>query len=240
MLALRSLRPAGERRRRADDKVTVPVYVHVLHSGAKGDVPDAMIDRQLAAMNDAYGGKGGGADTGFAFALKEVTRTDDAAWYADPQANEKAIKTRLHRGGAGDLNLYTADVGGELLGWSTFPWKAADEPALDGVVVHADSLPGGPIEHFDKGYSAVHETGHWLGLYHTFQDGCGEKGDRVADTPPERDPTNGCPAAKDTCPAPGADPVHNFMDYGWDSCMTSFTAGQGARMHAVWAAYRAR
>ena len=44
----------------------------------------------------------------------------------------------------------------------------------------------------------------------------------------EKVPTCGCPAGKDTCPAPGLDPIHNYMDYSYDSCYTEFTAGPGA------------
>ncbi|MFC6884327.1 MULTISPECIES: zinc metalloprotease [Actinomadura] len=227
---------AEEQVRRA--QVRIPVYFHVLHDGARGNVSNALIDRQITVLNDTYGGRKGGADTGFSFELKKVTRSDDAAWYSDPERHEAAFKPKLRQGGAGALNLYSADLGKDLLGWSTFPWKYKGDPKKDGVVVHAGSMPGGSIEHFNLGYSAAHETGHWLGLYHTFQDGCGGAGDRVADTPDERDPTNGCPTGKDTCPSAGDDPVHNFMDYAWDSCMHEFTKGQGERLHKVWAAYR--
>ncbi|MFI6520099.1 zinc metalloprotease [Spirillospora sp. NPDC050679] len=219
-------------------QVTVPVYVHVLHDGAKGNLPMATVQRQIAVMNSAYGGRYGGADTGVSFSLKGVTRTDNAGWFSDPEAHETAFKPKLRKGGAGTLNLYTASLGEELLGWSTFPWKYRSEPKMDGVVIHIGSMPEGTIQHFDRGFSAVHEVGHWLGLFHTFQDGCTGQGDRVADTPPERDPTNGCPASKDTCAGGDADPVHNFMDYGWDSCMNQFTAGQGQRIRKVWSAYR--
>ncbi|WP_345097943.1 M43 family zinc metalloprotease [Planomonospora venezuelensis] len=73
---------------------------------------------------------------------------------------------------------------------------------------------------------------------HTFENGCRAPGDAVADTPPEAHPTMGCPAGKDTCPGDGPDPVHNFMDYSHDACMSAFTRGQAARMQDSWAAYR--
>ncbi|WP_245679622.1 zinc metalloprotease [Actinomadura hibisca] len=219
-------------------QLTVPVYVHVLHDGSEGNLPEAKIREQINVLNSAYGGGYGGSDTGVSFSLKGVTRSDNANWYRDAEAYETTYKPRLRKGGAGTLNLYTASLGEELLGWSTFPWEYKAQPKLDGVVIHIGSMPGGSIPNFNRGFSATHEVGHWLGLFHTFQDGCGGQGDRVSDTPPERDPTNGCPTGKDTCAGGDADPVHNFMDYGWDACMNQFTAGQGDRMRKVWAAYR--
>ncbi|MEU8304516.1 zinc metalloprotease [Actinomadura sp. NPDC048955] len=219
--------------------ITIPVYFHVIHAGAKGNLSNAMIQRQISTLNTSYGGGNGGADAHVSFTLKAVSRTDNAAWFGDPERYEGTYKPRLHKGGKSTLNLYSTYIGGDLLGWSTFPWKYKSDPQMDGVTIHYASIPGGSIENFNKGFSATHEVGHWLGLYHTFQDGCSGQGDRVADTPAERDPTNGCPPYKDTCPASGEDPVHNYMDYSYDTCMTSFTPGQGARIHNVWTAYRA-
>ncbi|MEV4674829.1 zinc metalloprotease [Actinomadura sp. NPDC049382] len=224
---------------RSAPRITIPVFFHVIHDGQRGNVSTAAINRQIATMNASYGGRNGGADTRISFALRGISRSDSAAWFQDPERYEGTYKPMLHQGGKGTLNLYSTYIGGDLLGWSTFPWKYKTDPQMDGVTIHYGSMPGGAIEHFNKGFSATHEVGHWLGLYHTFQDGCGGQGDRVADTPAEREPSNGCPTGKDTCPSPGADPVHNYMDYSYDTCMTSFTAGQGARMHKVWTAYRA-
>jgi hypothetical protein len=39
-------------------------------------------------------------------------------------------------------------------------------------------------------------------------------------------------------PAPVFDPVTNFMDYSYDSCMNSFTPGQRTRMMTSFMRYR--
>ena len=75
-------------------------------------------------------------------------------------------------------------------------------------------------------------------LLHTFQGGCDEPGDDVADTPPEASASYGCPIGRDSCPQAGADPITNFMDYSDDACMDGFTPLQNARMRALTATYR--
>jgi len=51
--------------------------------------------------------------------------------------------------------------------------------------------------------------------------------------------TNGCPEGQDSCPdLPGLDPIHNYMDYSYDTCYTMFTAGQTSRMQTMFSAYR--
>ncbi|MQY07540.1 zinc metalloprotease [Actinomadura macrotermitis] len=213
--------------------LVVRVHFQVVHDGAAGNVPASQLLRQLAVMNKGF------AKHRIYMVPASIRRTNNPAWFADPEGNEAAMKRALRQGGKADLNLYTADLGDQLLGWATFPSDYASAPRLDGVVVHYQSLPGGTIANYNEGDTATHEVGHWMGLYHTFQDGCGTAGDRVADTPEEESPASGCPAGRDTCPAPGTDPIHNFMDYSYDSCMYQFTKGQAQRMREQWAAYRA-
>jgi hypothetical protein len=80
---------------------------------------------------------------------------------------------------------------------------------------------------------------HRLLLAHTFENGCAAPGDEVDDTPAQATATQGCPTNNpDTCPAAGLDPIHNYMDYSDDICMTEFSKGQVERMHAAWDEYR--
>jgi hypothetical protein len=223
--------------------ITIDVYVHVIQENstrAGGNIPDSMVNAQIAVLDDAYnGGVEGGAPTEFAYNLVSIAHVTNTAWYPIVYGSqaEKQMKAALRVGGKDTLNIYTGDLSDNLLGWATFPQRKLS--TSDGVVILAESLPGGTAAPYDLGDTATHEVGHWLGLYHTFQGGCGGQGDRVSDTPAESSPAFGCPVGRDTCSSAGLDPIHNFMDYTDDDCMYEFTAGQASRMLSQWNTYRA-
>jgi hypothetical protein len=215
----------------------VPVYFHVMRDDAgNGDVTDQQIGDQVAVLNKTYGGQEStsAANTGFTFTLAGIDRFDNNVWHKDHRSATYRAQTR--QGGANALNVWLVDF--KLLGVATFPWDYASDGAIDGIRVHYDSLPGGSIANYNLGETATHEAGHWLGLYHTFQGGCTDINDEVADTPAQSSPTSGCPEGRDSCTLPGLDPIHNYMDYSYDSCYTQFTPDQSTRMDQMWAAYR--
>jgi hypothetical protein len=223
-------------------RATIPVYFHVFTNGAEGRLTVSQLRQQVDVLNAGFRGREGGFDTGFSFTYAGADYTDNATWFndLDPGTSvERRAKAATHVGDASVLNVWTTN-GPSYLGFATFPSWYKRSPQLDGIVLDYKSFVGGPFgERFSLGKTATHETGHWLGLLHTFQGGCNAKGDYVADTPPEATPTSGCPAGKDTCAAPGDDPIHNYMDYSWDSCYDQFTAGQSVRIRNQWAYFRA-
>lgn len=219
--------------------VSITVNFHVIrNSSGVGDVSDSRLSSQLTTLNNSY------KNRGFTFVKGTTTRYNSSTCYTMTPGStaERDCKNSISTKAGNDpryvLNFYTAAPGGGLLGWATFPWNLASNRNMDGVVVLNASINGGTAAPYNLGDTAVHEVGHWLGLYHTFQGGCSGNGDYVSDTPYEASAASGCPTGRDTCSSPGADPITNFMDYTDDSCMYLFSTGQTNRMISMASTYR--
>ncbi|KAI9466723.1 Metalloprotease [Lactarius psammicola] len=219
--------------------VTIPVHFHVISEDETpkgGNLPDDLISAQMDVLNDDF------AYSGLSFELVDVTRTVDADWFnnASPDTTQQDdMKQTLRMGGAADLNLYSVGFNNSHhLGYATFPFDYRENPVNDGVVFLYSSVPGGAMTNYNEGKTVTHEVGHWLGLYHTFEGGCEGPGDYVLDTPAEASPASGCPTGRDTCSSAGVDPIHNYMDYSYDSCLNQFTLGQIERFLPQFVIYR--
>lgn len=116
---------------------------------------------------------------------------------------ENVVKQALRKGTYADLNLFyvaylTVGPGNEGTGWSTWPWglgtwtpNGTAEPtefdkSVDGCFVNSATVPNGTNDWgYNQGKIAVHEAGHWFGLFHVFEGGCSGPGDYVNDTYPQ-------------------------------------------------------
>ncbi|HET9861178.1 MAG TPA: zinc metalloprotease [Nocardioidaceae bacterium] len=225
----------------------IPVHAHVIDGDHANGPSLRAVRGQIDVLNAAFGGGQSrvNASTHFRFYLASFDRSRNQRWYTASlfDASDKQLRRRLHEGGPEALNLYfsaphSPRADSVVLGWSTVPWRAERQPRLDGVTVHQESLRGGDLRRYNRGDTTVHEVGHWLGLFHTFEGGCSAGNDRVDDTAAEAQPSLTCEVGRDTCDADGLDPVRNFMNYSFDSCMNMFTPGQVSRMTDNWLAYR--
>jgi hypothetical protein len=240
------------------DTYRIPVVFHVIeHTNGSGQLSDALIQSQIDILNEDFralpGTPGaGGYDSGIEFALAEtdplgnpttgITRTVDNSWFGDNGSywNSLAWDTSRY------LNIYSNNADGNLgyvpnLPQSGIAGNNADRVVLLWSAVGRNALGGPP---YDQGRTATHEVGHYLGLEHTFDNGCGAAavpdcyatGDLICDTATELQPRYGCPSNPHSCGTP--DPIENFMDYTDDTCMELFSMEQALRMRCSLLNYR--
>lgn len=140
------------------------------------------------------------------------------------------------------LNIWIANLSGGLLGWAQFPTgsglpglSGGNNANTDGVVLLYTSVGRPPANPFsgvyNRGRTATHEVGHYLGLRHIWGDGGCSVDDFCNDTPLSDAANYGCPTTHVSCST--VDMVQNYMDYTDDACMNIFTANQTTRMLTV-------
>jgi hypothetical protein len=172
----------------------------------------------------------------------------NSSWAGDSSDFDE-MKIALHKGDYKTVNLYIRNITDERNGGScSHPWKdrrdipdKAKRLAQDGCVIATFSLEGSNHTYMNQGKTAVHEIGHWFGLWHTFEDGGIRDGpnppdpcrfsnpdDNVTDTPKMRRTGIGlCVESQDSCTGDNlTDPIHNYMSYSSDACLDRFSPGQ--------------
>ena len=228
----------------------IPVVVHVIQkTSGTGYISPAMVQSQIDILNEdflALPGTNGspGTDAQLQFALATVdpsgnpttgiTYSTNNTWFNDGGGywNSLAWDTNNY------LNIYTNSASGAVGYVPDLPQGGIVGTNADRVVVLWSSFGrNAPIGHpFNQGRTTTHELGHYFGLYHTFDGGCGggncyTSADRICDTNAESAWTNGCPGNKTSCGSP--DPIHNYMDYSNDTCMWEFTPEQVNRIRCT-------
>jgi hypothetical protein len=244
----------------------IPVVVHVIHDLGNENISDASIQGALDILNENINGQADNflsrtpdifaavrGDAKLEFRLAKLdplgnpttginrvrsTLTDEP----DPRDEVKALS---YWNSYQYFNIWTVkrflpqDDGNTLLGYAQFPDTRF--MSTDGVVLLSSQMVSGG--------TLTHETGHWLGLRHTWGDAtCGDDG--VKDTPPARGPNYGInlsdfPYHAGLSPPPPitgvwgciADSLNpagemfvNYMDYSNDAAVTMFTMDQNSIM----------
>jgi hypothetical protein len=229
----------------------IPVVFHVIQdTSGEGFLDAATIQDQIDVLNEDFqaiagtpGGPGTNARVSFRLATTDpagnptsgITYSMDDNWFLDEGNYWAPLAWDTSR----YLNIYTNAVPCCYGYVSGFPSQGIAGQAFDRVVLWWEAVGREPTAGWplNMGRTATHEIGHYLGLYHTFEGGCGSAsacystGDLICDTDREASPTLGCPSSKVTCGAP--DPIHNYMDYTDDPCLWEFTPEQVNRVRCT-------
>lgn len=257
------------------DPITIPVVVYVVHDGtAAVNISDNQVQSQLTALNNAFNDYGIkfclatktattttiGMPTGAVQNIPGIIHVNNIEASSTHTMTEYS-QNFLINNTVGGYPVYSDEylriwvvksingTSSGILGYGMLPGTS---PLFDGVVMRYDAFGDvnncsgcNLIPSNNQGKVLIHEVGHYLNLFHTFQGGCsGEDsitcethGDLVCDTPQVKAPNTGCPIGNNSCGG-FPDDINNYMDYTNDACRNQFTPGQIERLMETLILYR--
>ncbi|MFK7757103.1 MAG: M43 family zinc metalloprotease [Flavobacteriales bacterium] len=252
----------------------VPTVVHIIHNNGTENISLDQVDSAMLWLNEAYSNTGqsfnpDGVEIPIQFCLAQenpdgefstgVNYVESTLTDMLVPSQDLALKDLSRWDPTKYMNIWVVnsitreDNSPGVVGYATFPDSHGTD--TDGIVLEA--------EYFGSSASSnnvlTHESGHYLGLFHTFQGGCPNddcltSGDMVCDTPPDQnlfntfcfDGTNSCSTDADDLSENNPfraeelggfgdqfDQQTNYMDYSSVLCFDIFTSGQSERMHAA-------
>ena len=245
--------------------IIIPVVIHVLYNTQAQNISDQQILSQITSLNNDYRRRNAdkvntpdvfknvAADTRIEFCLAKVDpggkatsgiirkytkeahfMADDAVKFSSKGGNDAWDPTKY-------LNIWICNLFGRTLGYAVLPGGPIER---DGVVLKYNvfGTTGIVTSPYNKGRTATHEIGHWLGLQHLWgSENCGDDG--IYDTPKQQAANSGCstfPKISSCSENQFGDMFMNYMDFTDDACMNMFTIGQKNAMRSHFAKGGAR
>lgn len=252
LLQVNSLTPTDRARLLAQPDVTVPVVVHVIHTGGTDNITDAQVDDAIRILNLDFSKTNRDtadvistfqpiyANVGFRFRLAKldpngactngITRT----YSTQTNVGDNNVKNVIRWDPDRYLNIWVVTTANGAGGYAFLPCAGT---SLDGIVIRSGQFGsiGRSCGSNFCNRSLTHEVGHYFGLPHTWG-GSNTPGlpsncaidDGIADTPNTIGSNQDCNLFFSPCGVLAN--VQNYMDYA--TCSRMFTLGQKAVMRA--------
>lgn len=246
-----------KKHKRSNITYTIPVVFHIVHNGGAENISKEQVLNGLEVINNDFKRLNSDSintrsiflpiaancEIEFKLAQKDPLGncTDGITRNLSPlsvNANNN-VKSVVSWDNNNYLNIWVvqsieSSSGGITAGYAYLP-QPNQSAEYDGILIGHNYVGDiGTSTSSANGRTLTHEVGHYLGLRHTFQDGCDINGDNCSDTPPVQTANYSCNYNANSCSSDSPnlpDQIENYMDYTDDACQNMFTLDQKDIMH---------